>query len=368
MEAHTTPIIQVADSSLSIIEIDPQTDHRWEALATRISAIPVLLYHPAWLYVMEKAFGYKAMHLGCENIDGELVGILPLFYQRGWRTGRQFFSVFTGPLAYDDHTRAALLHAAVKRTRAERDSQLHINTLSNTLDGLVDGLTRVPVCETYQLALPERPELLRLPSSIKRAINKATRSGVQIREGHTRHELRVWYRLYLQTSRKLLITPKPYHFFELAWDYLHSRGLLRLLLAEYDEQGQRRLIAGSLYLMWGETFTCFTEGWRQEDQALRPNDLLHWHAIQMACTHGFRWYDFADVDLGNQGLAQYKRKWGTEVKMVYGYFYPDFHEVTPDAHTSSKNPVSKLSYTVWQHLPISLLALLSRWYHALHLY
>lgn len=356
------------NSSLRVIDIDPQSDLRWKDLATKIPACPSLIYHPAWLKVLEEAYSYKPVHLACEDSGGQLVGILPLFYRRGWHTGRRLTSVLSGPLATDDRTSAALVRAAIERTHAETGVQLRLNMMSNTFDGQVDGMVGVPACETYLLALPERPDLLRLNSSIKRAVNKATRSGVQVRQAQTEHELRAWYGLYLHTTRKLLITPKPYRFFELAWERLHSQGLLRLLLAERIEAGQRRLLAGSLYLMWGQTVSCYMEGWRQEDQAFRPNDVLHWQAIQDACTDGFRWYDFADVDLGNEGLARYKSKWGTEAKMIYSYSYPVPHNGMSGTHDSPKHSAHPLVDAARQRLPVKVIGLLSDWYYALHLY
>jgi hypothetical protein len=76
-----------------------------------------------------------------------------------------------------------------------------------------------------------------LNSHIKWAVNKATRLGVKVREAQTERELQVWYGLYLQTMRRLVVVPKPYRFFQLAWQRLRPRGLLRLLLAERCEAG-----------------------------------------------------------------------------------------------------------------------------------
>ena len=54
-----------------------------------------------------------------------------------------------------------------------------------SLDGLVDSVIGVPKFETYELALPEQPDLLRLNAPIKRAVNKAIRLGVQTRQAET---------------------------------------------------------------------------------------------------------------------------------------------------------------------------------------
>ncbi len=363
-------------SSLRIVELDPRTDPRWEGLVNRLP-MSVIYQHPAWLGVLEEAYGYMPMHLACEDASGQLRGVLPFFFRRGLRTGRICASVFdspiAGPLAYDDQARAALIHAAIERTRAEH-AQLQLKVKSTSLDGLVESVIGVPKFETYELALPEQPDLLHLNASIKRAVNKAARLGVRIRQAETISDLRAWYGLYLQTMRRLVAIPKPYRFFELAWQRMHPQGLLRLLLAEHVEAGQCRLVSGLLFLLWGQTISYIFAGWRWEDQALRPNDFLHWRAIQDACAEGFRWYDFGNVTVGNQGLARFKSKWGAEKKIIYCYSYPAISQGTASSSgqvsspRQSKSAVHQLIRSVWQYLPIKAIELAGDWCHALHYY
>ena len=380
METDQTLDREAGCSSLRVIELDPQTDPRWEAL---VNSLPtsVIYQHPAWLAVLEEAYGYKPIHLACEDTTGQLRGVLPLMYRRGLRSGRICASLFdspmAGPLAYDDQARAILIQAAIERTRAELGVHLQIKVGSTSLDRLVDNVVGVPMFETYELALPERPDLLRLDSRIKWAANKGLRLGMRIRQAETEDELRVWYRLYLETMRRLVTMPKPYRFFELAWQRLRPQGLLRLLLAEHVEAGKSRLVAGFLFLQWGQTISHIVTGWRREDHALRPNDLLHWQALQDACAEGFRYYDFGNVTVGNQGLAQFKSKWGTQTKMIYRYSYPAVSHATvsvPDqprsgqSRSAARQLVRPIKKTIGQHLPIKAIELLGDWCHALHYY
>lgn len=365
MEVGQVPEVLAASSSLRVIEIDPQTDLRWEAWLASVPACPSPVYHPEWLKVREEAYGYKPIHLACEDTNSQLVGILPLFYRRRMDTGRTLSSVLTGPLANNDQTKAALVQAAVERTRAEPGAQLRLKVISNAIDGLVEGMVGVPAYEVYGLSLPERPDLLHLKSSIKRSINMATKSGVQVRQVQTEGELHAWYKLYLQTIRKFGVMPNSYHYYKVAWQRLHSKGLLRLLLAEYVEAGRRRLVGGLLILLYGQTVSLISVGSRREDQALRPNDALYWQAIQDACADGFRWYDLGDVELENQGLAKFKSKWGAEAKMVYDYSYPTSHNEMSNAQYLSRPLAYQLVRAVWPHLPINVIELLSSCYHAL---
>lgn len=359
-----------AASTLRVVEVDSQTDSRWEAL---VSSLPsgLIYHHPAWLQVLEEAYGYQPVNLACEDAKGQLRGVLPLFSMQGLFTGRRFVSLprtpVAGPLAYDDQARVALLRAAVDRVREERGAQLQLKVSSNALGGLVEGVVGVPWRESYMLALPEQPALLRIGSSrnqarIKWSINKAAKLGVEVHAAETAHDLRGWYELYLNTMRQLVVPPRPFHFFEVAWKRLQPSGLLRLLLAKRYEAGRARLLAGSLFLLFGQTvFYAFT-GWRREDQLLRANDALQWQAIQDACATGFRYYDFGEVTEHNQGLAEFKSKWNAEPTWLYRYYYPAPRELETSI-LDSTGRAHQLASTLWRRLPLKATALLSTWAH-----
>ncbi len=370
MQADQRHDVAEAVSTLRVVEVDARNDPRWEALVSTLSN-GLIYHHPSWLQVLEEALGYKPVNLACEDANGQFRGVLPLFYKQGLFTGRQYSSLprtpVGGPLARDSQSMAILVRAAVERTCDEPGAQLQLKMSSNALDGLVEDVVGAPWRETYILELPERPELLRMGNSrnharIKWAVNKATKLGVQVHPAETEQELRAWYGLYLETMRWVAVPPRPYHFFELAWQRLHPRGLMRLLLAKQYEAGRARLLAGSLFLMFGQTVFYAFNGRRREDLSLRPNDAIHWRAIHDACAEGFRYYDFGEVTKDNQGLAEFKSKWGAEPKWLHRYYYPAPRELEISMLESSSRAHQLLS-TVWRRLPIKATVLLSDWAH-----
>jgi len=358
------------DSSLRIIEIDPQTDSRWEALLTKLPD-GLIYHHPAWLQVLEEAYGYRPVNLACEDAQGQVQGILPLFYARGFFTGRRYLSLprtpVGGPLAQDKRALALLVGAAVERARNEKNARFQLKMMSNALDGLVEGLVGVPWRETYVLKLPDSPDRLRIGNSqnrarIKWAVNKSVKLGVEVHPAETEPELREWYRLYLETMRDIAVPPRPYRFFDVAWKRLHPLGFLRLLLARQSVAGRSRLLAGSLFLMFGQTvFYSFT-GWRREDMSLRPNDAIQWRAIQDACAQRFRYYDLGEVTKNNPGLALFKCGWGGEPQWLYRYYYPSPRELET-CILDSESRVHELVRAAWRRLPLPVIALLSQFAH-----
>jgi hypothetical protein len=333
----------------------------------------LIYHHPIWLEVLEEAYGYKVVNLACEDATGQLRGVLPLFSMQGMFTGHRLSSLprtpVAGPLAYDKQALAALVRTAAERAHDVFGAQLQLKVMTNDLDGLVDGVVGVPWRKTYMLELPERPDLLRFGNSrnhaqIKRAVHKATKQGIQISLAETEQELRTWYRLYLDTMRLVVVPPRPYRFFEIAWERLHKRGMMRLLLAKHYEAGRGTIVAGLLLFMFNQTVFYAFSGWSRKDQFLRPNDALHWQAIQDACADGFRYYDFGEVSANNTGLADFKSKWGTEQRYLYRYYYPAPRELEIGM-LEGDSSAHQFAFALWRRLPLQVTVLLSDWAHRL---
>jgi Acetyltransferase (GNAT) domain len=241
---------------LRITTVDPSRDQRWDSFVT--SRPDGLVYHHStWLRALEREYGARPIALVCEGPRDEVLGILPLLRtpglplrRHGGVTGARLSSLprtpVAGPLAVDAATVAAIVAAAVERARAEPGVSLQLKAQTADLDTGVEGLTRIAWRESYSVALPARPEDLRFGNSrnhgaIKRAVNKAARSGVRVRAAESEGELRAWYRLYLEAMRWQMVPPRPYRFFLALWELLRPRGLMRLLVAELEG----RLLAGS---------------------------------------------------------------------------------------------------------------------------
>jgi hypothetical protein len=259
---------------------------------------------------------------------------------------------------------AALVRAAVERVQAEPGLRLELKPASAELDGLVDGLVRVPWRWTFLVHLPDSPAELRFGSQrnharIKWAVGKAARLGIHVRCAETEADLRAWYGLYLATMRRHLVPPRPYRFFQAAWEVLRPRGLLRLLLAE-PAGAAARPIAGSIFLLFGQTLWYAFNGSRREEFGFRPNDVIQWQALHDACAAGFRYYDLGEVADDHAGLAQFKSKWGAGARQLYRYYYPAAEQPAADALEQDARgvhgQVRRLAHVVWQRVPLAATA------------
>jgi len=384
-----------ASSSLRVVELDDGDDRRWDDF---VIAHPdgMVYHHSKWIESLENEHGQHCLRLACEDSEGRLRAILPLLVTKGLpiragrvSTSRRLSSLprtpLAGPLALDPESLRLIVRHSLEMVRARRNVRLELKTEIEGLAELVPELVRVTWRPTFVEELPphvegacweEFCENLRLPRNcgscgecrrlrfgnakrqhrVNWAVNKAIKSGLEVREARTLRDLRKWYQLYLQTMRHNAIPPRSYDFFSTLWSKLHSGGQLRLFLAEQRTGSTARLVAGSITLSLGQTVYYAFTGCSHYDFCLHPHDILQIESIRSACKNGFRWYDFGEVAEDHESLSQFKSKWGTESRPLYRYYYPE-----PDKHTGSKTSlVTDWSRYIWRRLPLSITALLGQ--------
>lgn len=381
--------LQPFGSVLRTIELDFRNDTRWDEFVS--SHEDALIYHhSSWLIALEEEYGQKCVSLACVDSDEHVRALLPLFPTKGLpfavgrhATGRRLSSLPRTPdaglLASDPVTASEMVRAAMKIAQ-DRGVQLEIKTHVAGLEDLAEGLGCVPWRCSYVEELPtsvegtswskfcEATRVPRTCSSCKGcrrlrfgnakqqhrvnwAVNKAIKLGLEVREADSQEDLAQWYSIYLRTMQHKAIPPRSYRFFKSLWSTLRPQGQMRLVLAEQKvtdaaENQPARLVAGSIFLKFGQTvFYAFT-GCDPRDFHLHPHDLIQIEAIRDACKGGFRLYDFGEVSEDNESLAQFKGKWGTEPVPLFRYYYPAA-ENRADTGGALMNATRKL----WRILP-----------------
>jgi lipid II:glycine glycyltransferase (peptidoglycan interpeptide bridge formation enzyme) len=77
-------------------------------------------------------------------------------------------------------------------------------------------------------------------------------------------------------------------------------------------------VAGAVFLTYNRTVVYKYGASDSQSWRVRPNHLLFWEAIRMACNAGYATFDFGRSDMGDTGLRRFKDGWGThEVPLVY---------------------------------------------------
>jgi hypothetical protein len=383
------PAISSAERTLRTVALDYRNDPRWDEF---VSSHPdaLIYHHSSWLIALEEEYGQKCVSLACLDSDGQVCAALPLFPTKGLpfsigrhSTGRRLSSLprtpVAGMLANDPAAASEIIRVAMELAH-DRHVQLEIKTQTDGLDQLATDLERVPWRFSYVEELPasiegeawhEFCESVRLPRDcgsckgckrlrfgnakqqhrVNWAVNKATKLGLEVREADSEEDLAKWYGVYLQTMRHKAVPPRSYRFFKSLWSTLRPKGQMRLLLAEQKKGEQTKLIAGSIFLKFGQTvFYSFT-GCAPRDLCLHPHDLIQIEAIRDACKGGFRWYDFGEVSEDNESLAQFKGKWGTEPRALFRYYYPAMKDRLQEDRPHHRGVFTNSTRKLWSALP-----------------
>jgi CelD/BcsL family acetyltransferase involved in cellulose biosynthesis len=285
-------------------------EERWSSFVERRA--DSAFHHPAWTRLLSDCYGYDGFALAVER-DGELRAGLPLLDLSGRLRPARWaslpFTDFCPPIAADKLT-DALLQARIDHGIASIDVRAPLD--GEGVGRRLDGLRHV-------LALSPDPSAVLATfgkSRVRQVIRKAETSGqLAIRVAQDVSDLAdVYYRLHLDTRRRLGVPVQPRRFFRLLWERMLEPGLGFALLAYAGTTP----VAGAVFLEWKGSVIYKFGAMRREFQQLRPSHLLLWTAIRAACERGNTTFDFGRTDLGAESLRQFKLGWGTvEEPLVY---------------------------------------------------
>ena len=321
-----------------------------------------------YLKIIQQESAEELIRLLCINETNQVVGILPLVTTKGFPlgigglTGAKRLSSLPrtpigGYLAIDENAKKMLLCQAIEMISERSDRFLQIKSYDTLLDEQIKSLTKYFWREIYITDIPPLTQELRFGNSknhttIKRAVNKAIKSGVTVRYTESENDLLAWYDLLVDTMRFHTIPVRSISFFNNLWVNLRPKGLMKLAVAEIESGGKKKIIAGSIFFFYNKTVTYAFGGSKREDFELRPNDLIHWNVIHDAQKNGFDIYDWGEVSKDNEGLAAYKKKWGSRKLFVYHYYYPKPKFVGNDDFDQSSP--SGLMKKIWNLLPLKI--------------
>jgi CelD/BcsL family acetyltransferase involved in cellulose biosynthesis len=305
-----------AQNAAGRFEVTDPDDRRWISFAaSHREGGP--FHHPAWSRTLAEAYGYGSMILAMSGSGGGLVAGLPLMDVRSRLTGHRYVSLpftdYCPPLAADRASLEALARHVADWRRESGGSPLEIHAALPA-----NGAARLwTAAFLHTLRLDADSQKLFdsfQGSQVPRAIRKAERSGVEVHLGRSRDELDAYYRLHCQTRHRQGVPVQPKHFFRGLWEKELSQDLGFTALAYHG----RRPIAGAVFLAWNGRLIYKYGASDRASWGLRPNNLVMWKAMEWGSANGCGVLDLGKTDPEDQGLREFKRRWGaTEHPLTY---------------------------------------------------
>lgn len=303
-------------------------------------------YHAsAWTEIVRHAYHVRAFRLVARDAPGSAIrGVLPLFviprpFGRYVTTGP--FGSYGPVLADDDDAAAELLDAARGITHRVGAHYLHVKGLGDA--PAPAGFARQDLWVRALLPLDGGPgrvwTLLR--KGVRAAVRQAAKNGFSLHRGHD--QLAGFYDVLAENMHR---KGAPIYGLTFLRDLIDAFGDRADVVTLHEGE---RVVSGALTLAHrGVLYVPFASS-RAALFPKRPNNLLYWKLVEMACAAGFHTFDFGSSMRGTSTLA-FKRHWGARIEPIASYVYaahPTEHE--PDLGPSSA-AVQK-GVALWKKLP-----------------
>jgi CelD/BcsL family acetyltransferase involved in cellulose biosynthesis len=282
-------------------------DPSWlELVRADPAALP--FHHPAWTLLLAESYAFKPFVLASVEESGRIVAGIPVVEVGGRVRGRRWISLpFTDacpPLVPD----AGANSLAAEIDRARREAGIASVEVRARLAGTSPGEQPALL---HDLALTSDPEQVAASfrASVRRNIRAAEKGPAAVRIASSESDLTErFYRLHVDTRRRLGLPVQPRRFFRLLWSRMIQPGLGRVLLVDVGSD----TVAAAVFLTWNRIVVYKYGASDPRYWPLRPNNLLFWEAIKWACENGYTRLDFGRTDLDTPSLRRFKLGWATQ--------------------------------------------------------
>jgi hypothetical protein len=327
------------------------------------------LYHTLhWQALVCEVFGHEPVYLLAERA-GELRAVLPMFLVRmPWLRSARWSKLLSmpydigagGALALDEEAEAAVVARAIEIARARNVAYLELRCGSAR-----PALASLPLRATDPIVisdveLDEAPAVwARVAEDHRKAVRKAEKRGVLVREATTLAEFRAFHDIYLRVFRDFGTPPYGDDYFPALFQRLHAAGQARLLLAQVGT----RWVGGLLLFSGGRNLVSKFAACLPDAVPLRAYAALYAAAIDLGLALRMRTLSFGTSSRDQTGLIEFKERWGARTRPTTIYALPVRRDA-PDL--AGFYDSTHWTRRLWRRLPLRVTRIggdaLNRWY------
>jgi hypothetical protein len=285
------------------------------------------IYHtPEWKQFMEKTFGYKSEYLFAKDESGNIIGFLPLFYIKSKLTGNRLCSVpfshtcdYLGEKEVEDQLIKEGIYLSSRlsadffeiRTAVDNDLFEKDNSFSTYILELSD------VDSTWNL----------IHKSMRRFITKSQKT-VEVIKYNNHEGSDIFYELNCKNKRGKGVPSHPKKFIGNLVEYFPEN------ISIYIAYLEKVPIGGIITLFYENKWVLYGYGASDPEYlTYHPLQACLWESIKDSCIKQFKYYDFGRASYDNEGLINFKKRWGASERKLYYSFYPK----NPKSITDNRN-------------------------------
>lgn len=337
---------------IKLQRIDPLVGDAWDALLARREDQSIF-HRSAWARVLAETYGHRPFYLRVLADDRE-AALIPIMEVCSSFTGRRGvslpFSDYAGPL-WSDPDEADGVYSALAELAGERKWK-HLDLRGG---GPPSGRAAAfRIFEAHQLDLRHGLESLEkgVDSSVRRALRKVDGRALRLSVETGEDAIDSFCRLHVRTRRRHGLPPQPQSFFRSISKHLLQQGHGMVVLARLGAIP----VAGAVFF-WSGGNAIYKFGASDPlHWPLRPNQRVMWAAIEHLVRIGCRSLHFGRTAKGDEGLARFKRSWGSvSFPLAYDRYRPEQAAWLPPT-----TPRTESHPLILGHLPLLLNRLAGR--------
>jgi FemAB-related protein (PEP-CTERM system-associated) len=303
-----------------------------------------ILHRAEWQAVYG-VYRLPVLRLAAER-EGNIVGILPLVWQKSVLFGNQLVSLpwfdAVNVLADDRSAWESLVSAA---RRSARDRGNAVLQLRQTEPADLDCHVRTDKV-LMRLKLEADPEALwkRLSAKVRNQVRKGEKSALAVESGGS-ELLDDFYDVYSENMRDLGSPSHHRRLFSAVCGQFAESCRVHVVRRRGQAVGAGLTIAngGRLEIPWASSL--------REFGSLCVNHLMYWTILAGGCREGFEWFHFGRSSR-DSGTYHFKKQWGAEEIPLYWYLLDGRGK--PKTAVSAPQESFGWATKVWQKLPLPL--------------
>jgi len=191
-----------------------------------------------------------------------------------------------------------------------------------TLESL--GYTVSEVANFFKVGLHMSAEELwkSIAHNKRRNIKKAQEQRAAVVHLKSCDALVSFYEMYKASSERVGFGAYSFSYFDSYLKVFGATDKVRIFLTVLDDKP----VAGVFVVVHGDTAYALAAGSQKDVWQVRPNDLLHWKAMEWACGEGLSWYHMGHVcepvpaeNSPGWSLWRWKREWNGQLNKYFVY-------------------------------------------------
>lgn len=147
-----------------------------------------------------------------------------------------------------------------------------------------------------------------LRKTLRHSIKKGEEKDIIIKKCQNEIELKEFYRIYLETSKKNKTIPYPLSFFQYFLNYKDNE----IILAKI----KNKIIAGSVFLFYSKIVHYFLNASKEQYKDFGVNHLILWNQIKNYEGQNYQIFDLGGTKR-NSSLEIFKRGWGAKKYSIF---------------------------------------------------